>query len=71
MLDGNRPETKHDGQSVYSPSLSEWYRVRVQSVPHVSQANDCALAGGSAPFAAIEVASETVTGLADILEVEW
>jgi hypothetical protein len=63
MLEGNRPETKHDGHRVYSPSFIEWYRVFEQSVPHVSHEYDCGFGAESAPLAsAILTASDVVMG---------
>ena len=70
MVDGNLPDTKHEGHSVYSPSLSEWYRVLEQSVAHVSQLNDWDLFGVSALEATTLIASADETGL-DERDVEW
>jgi type IV secretory pathway TrbF-like protein len=65
MVDGNRPETKHDGQMVYWPSLSEWYLVRVQSVPHVSQVDTFGAGVSATEASAILVASSDVVGFVE------
>lgn len=70
MVDGNRPETKQDGQIVYVPSLSEWYLVRVQSVPHVSQVKTFGAGVSAAEASAILVASSEVVGFVE-RDVEW
>lgn len=56
---------------MYSPSFSERYRERVQSVPHVSQAKVVGFGkDADADAEAILPASSAETAL-DVREVEW